>query len=99
MLICYLRVLEVLCEDKDMDDTRFGQMEDKDMDDTRFGQLEDKIGGCRGLLNIVIANVSLHNLFWLLVVFKIGMLWQEIGIGSRNLGLKGLVANSFGSIR
>jgi hypothetical protein len=40
MLICYLMVLEVLCEDKDMDDTRFGQMEDKDMDDTRFDQLE-----------------------------------------------------------
>lgn len=80
MLICYLKVLEVLCENKDMDDTR-------------FGQLEDKIGGCRGLLNIVIANDSLHNLFWLLVVFKIRMLWQEIGIGNQNLGLKGLVAN------
>jgi hypothetical protein len=27
MLICYLKVLEVFCEDKDMDDTRFDQLE------------------------------------------------------------------------
>jgi hypothetical protein len=39
MLICYLRVLEVLCEDKDMDDTWFDQLEQMRQIATSFEHL------------------------------------------------------------